>query len=208
MKSRRFLTLTLATLITLVSCQKQIELEDAPATGGNNNSLEGEYTLVDIRVQATSTSTFNEGGVQTKSITITDYTTKNNQGNFTVNASQFITTNMSYSVDTTVKAYFYLDGIFLDSVEAPFAVDIPATNSTSSYTKVGTDSLTFQSGFVTGPSGTGIPMDPGSSGAKYSWSGDILLLSSNFAITKSQELSGVTVNITYTGRQTTRLKKK
>lgn len=208
MKSKQFLALSLVALIAVLSCQKQIELEDAPSPGGNNNSLEGDYSLVDIRLQATTSNTFIDGGIQTKSITVTDYTTKNNQGNITVNASQFISNNLSYSVDTTVKAYFYMDGIFLDSVEAPIAVDIPANSSTSAYTKVGTDSLTFQSAFINGPNGTGIPVEPASSGARYSWSGDILILSSNFTINKIQEVSGVQFNITYSGRQTTRLKKR
>lgn len=208
MRTKLQLLFILFVTSALFSCQKQLTLDEPVTPGGSNNTLEGDYTLVNMRVKALSTVSFTESGVQTKAITATDYTTKNNSGTVTITASQFITTNLTYSIDTTVKAFFYADGLLIDQVDAPFSFNMPAYSGNTAYTKVGTDSLSFQSGFINGPSGAGIPVQSAASGATYSWSGNNLLLYTPFTINNTQDVNGVSAQILYQGEQWITLKKK
>jgi hypothetical protein len=190
------------------SCQKQLTLDEPVTPGGSNNTLEGAYNLLNMRVKAVSTVTFSESGVQSKAITATDYTTKNNSGTVAITASQFTTTNLSYSIDTIVKVYFYADDLLIDQADAPFSFDMPPYNGNTTYTKIGTDSLSFQSGFINVPIGAGIPAQSAASGAKYSWSGNNLVLYTPFTINNTQDINGISAQILYQGEQWITLKKK
>jgi hypothetical protein len=206
MKLKQLSQIALFFSIALFSCQKQIDL-DGPSTGGDN-SLIGDYDMVNIRVKATVTANTTEAGLPVKVVTLTDYTTKNNQGMAVIDAANFSVRDFAYSVDTVVTANFYTNGFLLDSQEVPFNAAIPAYSGSSPYVKNSTDSLTFQNALVNAPSGSGTAVPNGPAGFKYSWSGNLLTLKSTFNFSNTQDLNGSTINVLYEGTQWLTLKKK
>lgn len=206
MKCRPIYFLALCATLTLFSCQKQISLEEEN-NPGTNTSIVGNYDFVDFRVKGTTTVTTDAAPGEIY-ITLTDYTTKSNQGTAAITATTISTTNIAYTIDTTVMAYFYAGGVLEDSVETPFNLTMPPSSSSASYTPAGTDSIRVQAGLLDSPlgSGTSIPTEP--SGVKYSWNGNILTMKTNFAITQNRVIDGDTFQFLYQGIQWVRLKKK
>jgi hypothetical protein len=207
MKLKQLSQIALFFSVALLSCQKQIDLNGS-ANGGTNNSLAGNYDFVNIRVKATVTANTTESGLPVKAVTLSDYTSKNNQGTAIFDAVNFSALDFAYLVDTVVITNFYAAGLLVDTQEIPFNVAIPAYNGSSPYAKNGADSLTFQSAVVNAPGGSGVSMPNGPSGAKYSWSGNLLTLKSAFNFSNTQELNGSTINLQYEGTQWLTLKKK
>ncbi|ULQ53431.1 hypothetical protein [Flavihumibacter fluvii] len=208
MKFKQLLHSSLILSVVLFSCQKQLELEDEPSTGGNTNTLNGNYDLVNIRLQATSTFLYSESGVDYKAVVVTDYTSKNNQGTVLIDGGKFNTNNVSYTVDTTIKGYFYVAGVLVESVDSSFTAQVPPFSDSTPYTESGTDSLTFQNATIGAPNGSGITIPNVTLGAKLSWSGNILTLKSPFSFNENQVINGTSVNITYAGTQWITLQKK
>lgn len=67
-------------------------------------------------------------------------------GTVTIAAGKITSSNIGYSINTISKATLYENGILIDSFDIPYQVTLPPSNSVSTYTKIGTDSLYFQSG--------------------------------------------------------------
>ncbi len=203
------LLLIYSLMILLISCQKEINFQNSNNSGGNtggggtsNNSIIGEWNFVGMVAHTSSSVSVVAGSDQLKSITVSDYATKNNVGTVKITSTQFISTGLAYSIDTTMNVKTYINGSLFDDSDLPFVLSAPANSSTSDYTRINNDSLTMIGAFgaPSGPSGT-TPTGP--VGVRISWAGDTLLLkvASSFTQTISQGgvpgvLTGVVNGIT------------
>jgi|RhiMetdeSRZDD1v2_1073273.scaffolds.fasta_scaffold42502_3 hypothetical protein len=150
-KRNPFLALA-AILITLASCQKEKSVDTLGSNGSNNggstsgNTEVGTWKFISMHATTSSTVVASDGADTEKAVTLSDYTTEQNDGIVKFDGSKMTATGLTYSVNTIAKAYFYLNGTLEDSIEAPFAFTLPPYSSTATYKKVGTDSLYFDSG--------------------------------------------------------------
>jgi hypothetical protein len=203
----------LALIVSLVSCEKEINLQPGVGSGagsggaGNPSSIIGDYDFVGMTAHTQSTVTVSDQGQQLKAVTVSDYVTKNNIGTAKFTSSDFIGTGIGYSIDTMVNLKTYIDNVLFDDSDIPFVVTSPPTNSTSPYVRVTTDSITITGAFgaSTGPSGT-TPTGP--VGARLSWSGDTLLMKINSTFTQNVTQNGVPGVLTGTVIGVTKLKKR
>lgn len=220
---RAIITRTILPLLTfaifLVSCQKEVSFDTPPdpnpggggsGGGGGGNStanITGDYDFVGMTAKTLSTITVDAMGDELKSVTTSHYDTKTNTGTVKITANQFITNNMSYSIDTTLNAKTYLNNALMSDMDMPFVASVPATSSISTYVRFSSDSIT-----ITGA--LGLPNDPsgqtptGPVGVKLSWSGDTLIMKVKTSFTQTITQGGVPGQFFGAVEGTTRLKKK
>jgi hypothetical protein len=200
-------------IVTLVSCQKEVDLQPGPGSGagsgggGNTNSIVGDYDFVGMVAHTQSTVTVSDQGQQLKGVTVADYVTKNNVGTAKITSSDFIATGLGYSIDTMMNVKTYIDNVLFDDSDFPYMLTVPPSSSTSPYVRVSADSITVTGAFgvSTSPSGA-TPTGP--VGVKLSWSGDTLLMKINSTFTQNVTQNGVPGVVTGTVIGVTKLKKR
>jgi hypothetical protein len=211
-KINLILALVLSSLV-FVSCQKEFSSEEGNNGGGGtgggsgtgSGNIIGTWKLLALEAKTNSTVVTGSGADQEKMVTISHYITKNNTGTMSFDGSKVTQTNISYSVDTTAKAYYYLGGSLVDSMEAPFQFALPSYSSTGNYRQIGSDSLEFDagSGFM---SGTAVQGAPG--GMKFRIEGDKLFMTTRATTTQSQVVQGFNVVTTNTIQAEARLQRQ
>lgn len=182
----KHLLCSLAAIVMLASCKKDDNTPDKTA------GLEGTYKLKYLNAQTNSTLT---GSYGDKVITISDYTTENNQGNIVFNSTTLSATGLAYSVSSAAKYYLYDGTNLIDSASFPIAFTLPPSNSTSQYQLIGADSIYF-------PQGSGTSSMPGGgttatlpSGGRYSWNGNELSIKQHVSRDSSFQDSGETYQL-------------
>jgi hypothetical protein len=184
----RNFTLLLAAFFALfiISCQKEIQSESGIPAGnagstpgtpngstGSASDLLGTWKFVSLQVKSKTTNLTNAGGAVMKAQSEAEYTTTNNGGTITFDATTMSTKNLTYTVNATVLTTMYENGVLLNSLSLPLQSILPPSNSTGQYTRISADSLYFPSGaiFSGGVNGASEP-----SGAKISFVQKKLLL--------------------------------
>ena len=221
MRTTTLKLLLLGLIIAFTSCQKEVDSltgNNSGSTGGtggtgstggtnNTNNIVGDYDFVGMSAHTQSSITVTASGQEVKSITTTDYVTKNNGGTAKFTSTDFITTDLTYSVDTVANLKMYIDNVLLNDTEVPIGISIPPTSDTSPYTRISADSITTTGaiGVSIDPSGTA-PTGP--VGIKLAWSGDTLLLKMNTTFTQSVSQNGIPAMFTGTVNGVIKLKKR
>src|SRR5690349_15926965 len=86
-----------------ISCQKE---NSNPST----KDITGTYTFVSMDVTTESSQEYTDASGNQKTVTTSAYTTEDNTGTVTIDATTMTTTNIAYSVNTTIKTDFYMNG--------------------------------------------------------------------------------------------------
>src|ERR1043166_956962 len=125
----KLLLFTLA--IAFTACQKEVDYATSTTssgtggTSGNGNTnstsnIEGVYDFIGMSVHTESAITVSAQGSEVKAVTVSDYITKDNTGTVKITSDQFISTDLSYSIDTTVNVKTYLDNVLFDDSDVPY----------------------------------------------------------------------------------------
>jgi len=137
MRKTLLILLPVGFLLIFAACKK--------SSSDSAKGLTGTWAFLGGSAQIQSTSQ-QAGGVTM--VTNTNYLTKHNTGTITINKDSMIVAGLGYSVDTTIKAYFYYNGAVYDSASQQVSLSIPPTSAAAKYTMVGTDSLYFPNGGI------------------------------------------------------------
>lgn len=208
------LLLSLSLVAALASCQKEVNFQldsgsggGTGGTGGNTTTnIVGDYDFVGLVAHTQSTVTVTDQGQELKSVTVSDYVTKNNTGTVKVTSSELITTNVAYSIDTMMNVKTYIGNLLMSDLDFPFALTAPTTSTSSPYVRNSADSITVTGTF-------GVSVDPtgnaptGPVGMKLSWSGDTLLLRVKATFSQTVTQGGVPGTVVGTVDGITKLKK-
>lgn len=177
---RKNLVIAIACLL-LIGCAKEKSIDSSTNNNNNNNNnsdLIGNWKFVSSHVSTRSLIEFRESGVNIATDTYSDYTTINNGGTITITADKFNSSNVTYSADTVAIAYYYENGQLLDSFEFPLTFTLPPTNTSSTYKKVGADSLYMAAGGFMNVGGSTSPNTPG--GVRYKIEGDKMYMTQKY----------------------------
>jgi hypothetical protein len=195
----RILILALCLCVTILSCQKEMSVENGipgpPGNGGGgattNATLLGVWKLSFIHVETVADNEVNDPASINRTVTKSVYDTKDNTGtmNFTSDLKA-ITTNFGYSIDTVGMVYLYENNVFQDSLDFPFVVPFSSSTSTSGYRLVGADSIYFTGGSLTTVGGTQATQ---TAGMKYKVEGSKLTMTFKTSKDTSFVESGVTI---------------
>jgi hypothetical protein len=141
----------------LISCSKEKSVDSSTGTpggpGSGSNSLVGNWKLVGIHIKTKAVIEMNDAGVAVKTVTFSDYDTKDNQGTMKITKTTMESLNWGYSVDDVATGYFYENNVLVDSLEFPLVVTTPTTSSTITYKLVGADSIRYEATPTSGPGG-------------------------------------------------------
>lgn len=149
-------------------------------------SFQGKWKFVNMTARTESIVEISDGIDIVKTVTISDYVTTKNAGTLEFDGSKMISTDLSYEVNTIATGYIYDNNALIDSVKVPFIYSVPSTSSTSAYTRVSADSISFSSGPFVNVGGATAP-----SGMKVQVVGDKLLLNLNASRVDIQNVFGV-----------------
>jgi hypothetical protein len=209
MKTTRLLKLFVLSSIIFYSCQKEVDLQNQNNQGGGGNTnktIIGTWNFVGIQAHTRTTVTVTDGGDQLKSVTVSDYITKNNKGTITFTSNQFSYAGLSYDIDTVLNVKSYENNVLVDDSDLPFVMSYPVSTASTAYVRNNADSLTFpdqvlgvgssfQGGGPTGPMG-----------ARIAWSGDTLLLKIKHAFSSTVSQGGIPA--AFTGEMDVTMKMK
>ena len=197
----------LSFIVTLASCQKEINYTVPNASALPSNNIVGDYDFVGLTAHTESAVTVTDQGQTIKSVTVSDYITKNNVGTARITSNQVIGTGIGYSIDTTVNVKTYINNILTEQLDVLFVATVPPTNTISPYIQITADSITVTGDFGTLPDPSGnVPTGP--IGLKLSWSGDTLFLKMNSTFTQTVTQNGVPGVSTVTAVGVTKLKRR
>lgn len=191
----RKLLLVFSVLAFLSSCQKEADFTPSGQTGGGNtqNNIIGNWKFIDFNAKTKVIGTANDpvlGNI--KSITTSDYTTINNGGTLKVDATTMTATDLTYAVNSIAKALFYENNVLVDSVEVPFSATMPSSSSTTTYKKIGADSIYMNSGIFTNAASGGTTQTIGG-GTKIKFDGNKMTWISVYSNISTENINGTTV---------------
>lgn len=204
------ITLLLATAsAVLYSCSKN---DPNPNDEDNSDALKGTYDFVGMKVATTSTTatTNTDSAFTNKTVVISHYNTRSNEGTVVIDGSSFNLTGFAYRIDTMVRVMIYKRDVLDSDTEVPFTATVPKINNNAPYRLTGTDSIYYEKGFIDSPDGTGPGQDSEPNGYKFSWSGDTLILKGAVATREKVTQPGSSSYTEYIveASQTVKLKKR
>jgi len=205
--SKLFRTATLWFIVALISCQKEINYALPAPSATPGNTIVGDYDFVGLKAHTESTVAVSDQGQTIKSVTASDYVTKNNVGTTQITFNQFIGTGIGYLIDTTANVKTYVNNVLSEQLNVPFVKTVPPTNTVSPYIQITADSMTVTGDFGVLPDPSGIA-PAGPIGLKLSWSGDTLLLKVNSTFTQNVTVNGVPGVMTGTVVGVTKLRRR
>lgn len=89
-----------------------------------------------------------KAGTFYKSVTYTEYTTKNNEGNLEIDGNNMKSKGLAYSIDTTTKTDYYENNKLIDSFKMPFKTDVSAADAVTGYKIITNDSIYVTNGLI------------------------------------------------------------
>lgn len=207
MKFTHSLYLLAIMTIAFMACSKEESAEpDENSTA--SQKLIGTYDFLYLAAHTESDIevVFPEGTMRT--VSISDYISKENSGTYTFTANEMIAENTNYKIDTTFNTKFYTDDVLDNEVDMPFTFSVSDYDATSSYKLIGTDSIFAEGGFsnIPGGGGQGTPITP--SGTKFFWSGDTLTFYAEYAAWTTVTEEGISTNTKQYIKHATRLLKR
>jgi hypothetical protein len=204
MKPRLPLFLALSLMLFLWACKKN---SNTPAP---TNTIMGTYDLVSLSANFTSTNQASQGGVTVKTITYSKYTTIDNAGTITITSDSMYTSNMTYTVDTSVMVYEYENAQLIDSFEYPFYYNLPVSSGASRYRLITNDSIYYYAGGIIdmGLSGSSGTTSTQGGGGRYVLSGNVLTLTSHLNQSYIDNSQGFPISVVNKGIETVILQKQ
>jgi len=176
---KRTLLLLAASATFIVSCGKD---DTQPET----NAITGNYDFVGLTARGTtetisgnlrSIATYGYYGLQPKGTTVID-------------AQKIENKDWTYSVDTIVHGETYMDGELMGISDQQMVLDVPSSSSSATYKLIGTDSIYFDKGFVSGVGAGGSTTPATPAGYKIAWSGDTLIMRTKVDMRYNQTVQG------------------
>jgi hypothetical protein len=176
----------------LISCSKEKSADSStgiPGGPGGSNSLIGNWKLMKIHISTKSVVEMNDAGIDVKTITYSDYDTKDNQGTMKVTANKIENIGWGYSIDDFAIGYYYEDDVLIDSFEFPLVFTTPTSTTSVNYKLIGADSIYYESGGTVNVGGGTSFTGPG--GGRYEIDNDILTITTHYNGTTSGSNQGL-----------------
>jgi hypothetical protein len=198
--------------LIFTACQKELGYSVPSSTNNNNNngttgnSITGIWNFLSMQATTQTTGTFNLSGVNEKTISTSDYTTANNTGTLVIGDSIITMSNLSYTVESTVKEYTYENNVLIDSSESPFSFSMPVSNSSGKHKLIGSDSIYFPEGSIMTVSGISSTSQP--SGAKLNISGNTMKIIQTVYADTTEDVDGASYHLIETATATMSFQKQ
>ena len=182
------LLLACACSLMFISCQKELSMDSSLGLQGTS-SLVGNWKFVGMHTKTQSIVEISDGIDILKSVTVSEYYSKNNTGTVVIDDSKMTGTNIGFEVDTVATAFTYENNVLVNTLSAPFSFIALPTNSVSPYVRVSQDSLYFSGGFFASGSGSSTAAAP--VGAKFQVKDDKIHLTYRITDFRVEDVMGL-----------------
>jgi hypothetical protein len=194
-------------VFVLASCQKDVSNENAvtpPPVGGplptdttpstGTNTEVGNWKFISLSGKLGQTAEFSQLGGAAKAVSSGTFTSQNNGGTVTFDNSTMTANGITMAVNTTTQTNIYLNGTLVNSMQTPLNESFPPQSATSSYKKVGADSLYFaDGGFLNALTGGLLPNTP--TGCKLKFEGSLMKMTVIVDTVTTQDFQGVPAKV-------------
>lgn len=200
MKRTKFYLFIGITAFVFVACQKEVGFDtpldtsgavDSTGNAGGSNTEVGTWKFLFLHVTSTSIVEQSDGVDVIKTIGNSDYTTTQNDGTWKFDGSNLTITGITYAFSCIEDGSEYVNGDLLDTFELPVSASFPPANATTTYKKIGADSLYMQSGVMTDLS-SGISTQSDPAGYKLAFRGDTMTLAMTIDRVLTKQIPGAT----------------
>ena len=189
---KKFSLSLLVIVIVFISCKKN--------SGGSSSTdaLSGTWKFNSMTAHTQSDSKYNISPDSYEDISTSDFTTTSAGGTIAFSGGNATSTNITYSVSTTVFGQSYEDNVLVDTFSAPFDVTVPPSSSVDKYQIIGTDSVIFPAGGFISSSAIsgGATTQTTASRFKFTISGNTLTMTTAFSQDSTETVSGITQQVT------------
>jgi hypothetical protein len=189
MKRINILLLACICSLLFASCQKELTMDSSLGLSGETASLVGNWKFIGLHSKTESIVELSDGIDVLKTITLSEYYSKNNTGTIVIDDSKMTGTNVGFEVDTIARGFMYENNVLIDTLSAPFSFIAPITNSVSPYVRVSQDSLYFTGGQFALGTGAATPGSP--IGVRFQFKDDKVLLTYKFTNLEVEDVLGL-----------------
>lgn len=204
-KDSRMKLLKVVPILLLVafisSCSKEQSIDSGSGSGSgtpaSGSSIQGNWKLISTS-GITSTSTVdNTSGTEMKAEVLLRYISKNPVGIYTITSSLFKGVGVGYDYEGKLFIRQYENNVLQIEDSSDINMTIPPSSSESKYKLIGTDSIYFEAGALTGPSAPGsTPVATTPVGCKYKLEGKRLTFFMKMSMPQVITQNGITLKIT------------
>ena len=190
MKMRLPALLPAIILFVAVSCSKEKSIDTGSGgNGGSQANLQGTWKFVSLIGTLNETAAYNLGSDDIKIETFFTLSSKNPVGVYKITATNFNGEGIGYDFTGITNIKSYQNGVLQSDNTIPFNENVPATNTSSKYKLIGTDSIYFE---------TGAPGDPNgdAGGCRYKLEGKKLSLFQKSDTTIVSDQGGIMIRET------------
>jgi hypothetical protein len=188
--------------VFIVACSKEKSFD--PSSGNSGNTMKGDWKFVSLHVKGQTI--VEVPSFDAKTVSIFEYTTKNNTGTVNITSDKISYANLSYSVDTTFMAYYYDAGVLVDSFDFPLVVTMPTTSVTTPYQYFAPDSIYYPGGSPMSMGGTTVTTQ--AAGGTFKVENDKLTITTKFYERRNQTNQGQQQILTASGVSVATLQKQ
>jgi hypothetical protein len=188
--------------LVFTACGKEKSLD--PSDKDDENPMLGNWKFVSLNVKGESI--VEVPIMDAKTVSLFEYTTKNNAGTANVTKDKFSYSGLTYSVDTTFTSYFYEQGVLVDSFDFPLTETLPVTTAVTPYEYFAPDSIYYPGGSPMNMGGATVTTQ--ASGGRFRIENDLLIITTRFNQTRTQTSQGMQSTITGRGVSIATLQKQ
>ena len=172
--------------ISFASCNK----ENSEPPGSN---IQGNWTVISMHIKTNSIIEVINGNDDIKSVTTSEYDTKDNTGDVVIDADKMSYTNLAYTMDAVAHSTQYENGTESGTNDFPLTATITAQSGSAPYEIIGADSIYFSQGFFVSGNNS---QDTKPGGGKIRLEGDKLYLTQSVHETSTDDNQGAAMTNT------------
>ncbi|RXK59234.1 hypothetical protein ESA94_13920 [Lacibacter luteus] len=197
MKSPKIVAALFAIAFVAASCSKEKSFSANGSNGSGTGSIQGNWKFISTS-GITSTSTVeNNSGIESKAEIILRYASSNPVGVYNISGTIFKGVGVGYDYNGKLILRQLENNVVQFEDSSDISMPMPPSNSESKYKLIGTDSIYFETGALSGPSAPGstAPAVTGV-GCKYKLEGNRLTFIMKTSIPQVITQNGITLKVT------------
>ncbi len=142
-------------LLTAVSCSKEKSIDTGNGGNGNGSAvnLQGSWKFISLNGTLNEIASFNLAGDDLRVESFFTLASKNPVGIYRITSTDFNGEGIGYDFTGISVIKAFENGVLQSENTIPFNENVPATNTTSKYKVIGTDSIYFETGAPGDPNG-------------------------------------------------------
>ena len=196
MKFLKITPLFLLLIIVISSCTKEESIDSGSGNPSSGSGIQGNWKLISTSGTTSTSTVENTSGTESKAEIILRFSSSNPVGGYNITSSTFKGIGVGYDYNGTLILRQFENNVLQFEDSSDISMPMPPSSSESKYKLIGTDSIYFEAGALTGPSAPGsTPPTTTAVGCKYKIEGNRLTFYMKTSIPQLINQNGITLNV-------------